>query len=174
MRCPGLDYPISPALGRKLTHGKGSDLMGRIAAFNATLFFTSLFGLLASFSNSFPTLCISLFLLGSSVGVRYTLDNLSFFVNPVSQGSMPTDGTLLLEHMPKDKQYLVTALSIFFSFGAVVSAVVALFLLPNNSCSGAVDSPCDVDKENLGWKYLLIALGLIVNLLLFYLIFFVI
>ena len=28
---------------------------------------------------------------------------------------MPTDGTLLLEHMPRGKQYLVTALSVFFS-----------------------------------------------------------
>jgi len=48
---------------------QGSDLMGRITAFNATLFFTALFGLLASFANSFTTLCIALFLLGSAVGV---------------------------------------------------------------------------------------------------------
>ena len=32
---------------------------------------------------------------------------------------MPTDGTLLLEHMPNGKQYLVTALSVFFSFGSL-------------------------------------------------------
>lgn len=50
-------------------HLLGSDLVGRSAAFNGTLFFTSLFGLLASFANSFPTLCLALFFLGSSVGV---------------------------------------------------------------------------------------------------------
>jgi hypothetical protein len=48
---------------------KGSDLMGRSAAFNATLFFTSIFGLLASFATSFISLCILLFFLGSAVGV---------------------------------------------------------------------------------------------------------
>jgi len=79
------------------------------------------------------------------------------------QGSMPTDGTLLLEHMPKEKQYLVTALSIFFSFGAVLSAVVALMLLPQNSCSPGLTVSCDVNLQNKGWKYLLIALALIVR-----------
>ncbi|KAF8073974.1 MFS general substrate transporter [Lyophyllum atratum] len=122
--------------------GTCSDIMGRSAAFNATLCFTAVFGLLASFANSFPTLCVLLFFLGSAVG-----------------GSMPTDGTLLLEHMPKAKQYLVTALSVFFSVGAVLSAVVALLVIPHNSC--LPDRPCNVDTENQGWRYLLIALGLI-------------
>lgn len=54
----------------------GSDLMGRSAAFNATLFFTAVFGLLASFANSFTSLCVVLFLLGSAVGVRH-LNSLS-------------------------------------------------------------------------------------------------
>ncbi|TFK33035.1 MFS general substrate transporter [Crucibulum laeve] len=123
--------------------GTCSDLMGRSTAFNATLFFTALFGILASFANSFLTLCIALFFLGSAVG-----------------GSMPTDGTLLLEHMPKKKQYLVTALSVFFSFGSVLAAVVALLLLPRNSCPVST-IPCDMDIQNQGWKYLLSTLGLI-------------
>ncbi|KDR82970.1 hypothetical protein GALMADRAFT_238679 [Galerina marginata CBS 339.88] len=124
--------------------GTCSDVVGRSAAFNGTLFFTAVFGLLASFANSFSTLCIALFFLGSSVG-----------------GSMPTDGTLLLEHMPQEKQYLVTALSVFFSFGAVLSAVVALLVLPKNSCPASSTIPCDVAVQNQGWKYLLITLGLI-------------
>ena len=74
---------------------------------------------------------------------------------------MPTDGTLLLEHMPKQKQYLVTALSVFFSFGAVLSAVVALLVIPQNSCP-APPLPCNVDVQNKGWEYLLTSLGLIV------------
>ncbi len=76
---------------------------------------------------------------------------------------MPTDGTLLLEHMPNGKQYLVTALSVFFSFGAVLSAVIALLVIPKNSCPQA-PAPCDVTSQNMGWKYLLIALGLIVRI----------
>lgn len=81
----------------------------------------------------------------------------------VTQGSMPTDGTLLLEHMPNGKQYLVTALSVFFSFGAVLSAVVALLVVPQHSCSVNTLAACDVETQNKGWKYLLIALGLIVR-----------
>ena len=50
--------------------GTCSDLLGRSAAFNATLFFTALFGILASFARSFWLLCVLLFFLGSAVGVR--------------------------------------------------------------------------------------------------------
>jgi len=52
---------------------QGSDLMGRITAFNATLFFTAIFGLLASCANSFFMLGVMLFFLGSAVGVRTSL-----------------------------------------------------------------------------------------------------
>ncbi|KAH9959805.1 major facilitator superfamily domain-containing protein [Russula dissimulans] len=122
--------------------GTCSDLMGRSTAFNATLFFTSLFGMISSLAKTFPVLCITLFFLGTAVG-----------------GSLPTDGTLLLEHMPRGREYLVTALSVFFSFGAVLAAFVAIILIPNNSCDPA-PAPCDLDK-NLGWKYELVTLGLI-------------
>src|ERR1700742_3416881 len=74
---------------------------------------------------------------------------------------MPTDGTLLLEHMPKSKQYLVTALSVFFSFGAVLAAVVGLLVIPNHSCLPT--GPCDPDIQIPGWRCLLTALGLIVS-----------
>ncbi|KZT11946.1 MFS general substrate transporter [Laetiporus sulphureus 93-53] len=123
--------------------GTCSDLMGRTTAFNATLFLTSLFGVLASFASSFFWLCTSLFFLGSAVG-----------------GSMPTDGTLLLEHMPNGKQYLVTALSVFFSFGSVLAAVVGLLVIPGNSCPPA-PAFCDVNTQNMGWKYLFSTLGII-------------
>ncbi|KAF7298678.1 MFS general substrate transporter [Mycena indigotica] len=121
--------------------GTGSDLLGRSTAFNATLFFTALFGILSSFAYSFPSLCLLLFLLGSAVG-----------------GSMPTDGTLLLEHMPQHKLYLVTALSFFFSLGSVLAAVVALILVPSNSCIST--TVCDPALNN-GWRHLLTALGVI-------------
>ena len=71
---------------------------------------------------------------------------------------MPTDGTLLLEHMPNGKQYLVTALSVFFSFGSVLAAVVGLIVIPSRSCPPA-PAPCDVATQNQGWKYLFIVLG---------------
>jgi hypothetical protein len=77
---------------------------------------------------------------------------------------MPTDGTILLENVPRGKEYLVTALSVFCSFGSVVAALAAIVLIPNNSCE-PLPAPCDLDR-NLGWKYELAALGVIVCTLL--------
>ncbi len=77
---------------------------------------------------------------------------------------MPTDGTLLLEHMPQGKEYLVTALSVFFSVGAVLAAVVGILVIPTHSCPHESTEPCDVSISNLGWKYLLASVGTIVSL----------
>ena len=77
---------------------------------------------------------------------------------------MPTDGTILLENIPRKKDYLVTGLSVFCSFGSVLAAVVAIIFIPHNSCE-PLPAPCDLDR-NLGWKYELAALGLIVCTLL--------
>ncbi|KAH7101221.1 MFS general substrate transporter [Auriculariales sp. MPI-PUGE-AT-0066] len=122
--------------------GTCSDFLGRTTAFNLTLCFTTIFGIIASFMPSFKTLAFSLFLLGSSVG-----------------GSMPTDGTLLLEQLPKAKHYLLTAMSVFFSLGAVWTSIIALFIIPPYSCTAAGTSDCDVDAMNNGWKYLLMILS---------------
>ncbi|KAG8889996.1 hypothetical protein FRB98_001431 [Tulasnella sp. 332] len=122
--------------------GSCSDLLGRTMAFNATLLFTSLFGICAStFAGGVKSLCISLFFLGSAVG-----------------GSMPTDGTLFLENIPRGKQYLLTLLSVFFSFGAVLSAVIGLLVIPANSCP-LPPAACDTETQNLGWRYLLTILS---------------
>lgn len=76
---------------------------------------------------------------------------------------MPTDGTLFLENLPHSKQYLLTLLSVFFSFGAVLSSVISLVFLPGASC-GTYDG-CDIDKhENDGWRRVLFVLGLFVSL----------
>ncbi|KAF8531259.1 major facilitator superfamily domain-containing protein [Gautieria morchelliformis] len=127
--------------------GTCSDLIGRSTAFNATLFFTALFGVLAGFAPNFFWLCVALFFLGSAVG-----------------GSMPTDGTLLLEHMPNGKRYLLTALSVFFSLGAVLSALVGIIIIPRYSCLTTSSDPCS-PESNMGWKYMLIILGLITLLM---------
>lgn len=47
--------------------------MGRSTAFNNTLLLTAIFGLLASFSNSFTMICVTFFFLGTSVGVSHIL-----------------------------------------------------------------------------------------------------
>ncbi|GAA5825658.1 hypothetical protein JCM10212_001408 [Sporobolomyces blumeae] len=77
------------------TWGSYADQHGRVTPFNSTLGLTALFGLAAAFAPTFATLCLALFGLGTAVG-----------------GSMPTDGTLFLENIPKTRHYLLTALSV--------------------------------------------------------------
>ena len=67
-------------------------------------------------------------------------------------------GTLFLEFIPKEKQNLLTFLSIFFSCGSVFSSGLAWGILPKYSCPD--EGECDVDQQNQGWRYMLIALGL--------------
>lgn len=76
---------------------------------------------------------------------------------------MPTDGTFALEILPPKKRHLLTSLSIFFSIGSVVAAFVALMVIPGNSCppTSTTSSPCDVQTENKGWKYMILILTFI-------------
>ncbi|WOO77730.1 putative MFS-type transporterc [Vanrija pseudolonga] len=126
--------------------GVVSDLAGRALPFNATLLLTAVFTISASFSPSFLVLCFWMFCMGTAVG-----------------GSMPTDGTLFIENLPHSKQYLLTVLSLFFSFGAVVSSLIGYALLPGASC--IAHEGCDIKGgDNNGWRHVLLGLGCI-NLL---------
>ncbi|KAK9900263.1 MFS general substrate transporter [Cystobasidium minutum MCA 4210] len=117
--------------------GSYSDSFGRVRAFNGTLLLTAFFGIAACFANSFTVLCFCFFGLGLGVG-----------------GSMPTDGTLFLENIPNEYHYLLTALSVFFSLGAMITSVIALIVIPTRSCQEDVKE-CDVAKENTGWRMIL-------------------
>ncbi len=60
-------------------------------------------------------------------------------------------------------------LSVFFSIGGVVAAVVAIVVVPGNSCPELVSDsaqrvPCDVARQNMGWKYLFFILTAVVGL----------
>ncbi|KZO97152.1 MFS general substrate transporter [Calocera viscosa TUFC12733] len=122
--------------------GTCADIMGRRVAFQSTLFFAAVFGLLSPFMPNYGSLCLCFFFLGSAVG-----------------GSMPTDGTLFIENVPHAKRYLLTALSVFFSLGAVVSSILGAVIIPSHSCPESPDEPCDPNTQNLGWKYMLGILG---------------
>ncbi|KAM0747906.1 MFS general substrate transporter [Meredithblackwellia eburnea MCA 4105] len=128
--------------------GSYSDSKGRRPAFHLTLLITSFFGTLSAISPSFFLLCLALFGVGTGVG-----------------GSMPTDGTLFLENIPKTHHYLLTALSAFFSLGAVLTSLLGLVIIPQFSCpeagKGTEPPPCDVRIENRGWRYMLGALAIV-------------
>ncbi|KAK3833665.1 MAG: major facilitator superfamily domain-containing protein [Linnemannia gamsii] len=118
--------------------GTLSDIYGRKQAFNFTLIVTTVFGIGASFANSYWLLCLLILGLGFGVG-----------------GNMPVDGALFLEFTPKKNQYLLTFLSIFFSFGAVATSILGYILLPRYSCETAVEGGC----QGKGWRYMLLATG---------------
>ena len=73
---------------------------------------------------------------------------------------MPTDGTIFLEALPKRNHYLLTALSVFFAAGSVISSTLGLIIVPGHSCGGA--KVCDV-ADNKGWRWLLGSLGGLVS-----------
>jgi MFS family permease len=70
-------------------------------------------------------------------------------------------GALFLEFTPKKYQYLLTFLSIFFSFGAVGTSLFGFYLLPRYSCEEPVEGGC----QGKGWRYMLLAMGGVVSLL---------
>ncbi|KAJ2848563.1 hypothetical protein IWW36_003223 [Coemansia brasiliensis] len=125
-----------------LVWGPVSDRFGRLVPYRWTLVVSATFGLLASAAPSFPLLCVCLFGLGSGVG-----------------GNMPVDGAIFLEFVPREKRHLLTMLSVFFSAGSVLTSAVALALLPPFSCPD--EGPCNVGKQNNGWRYLLVTVSLL-------------
>lgn len=110
--------------------GAVSDSYGRRAAFNITLAVTAIFGCLAAVAGSFPLLCLLLFAVGTGVG-----------------GSMPTDSSNLVENLPVRKHSYVTALSVFFSAGSVISSLIGLSVLSASNPEG--------------WRWLLGALAFV-------------
>ncbi|KAJ2832146.1 hypothetical protein GGI24_001333 [Coemansia furcata] len=127
-----------------LIWGPVSDRFGRLIAYRWTLVITAVFGLLASAAPTFSLLCLCLFGLGSGVG-----------------GNMPVDGAIFLEFVPREKRHLLTLLSVFFSFGSVLTSSIALAILPPFSCpDDSEQNGCDVSKQNNGWRYLLVTMAL--------------
>ena len=122
-----------------------SNLIGQSAAFNATLFFTALFGLLASFTKSFLYSLHCTFLLGK----------FSWGLN-ANRWHPFTRAYAERKAVPCNCPF-----HFFFSFGALLSAVIALLVVPQHSCPSSALVPCEVDIQNQGWKYLLITLTLI-------------
>lgn len=112
-----------------------SDLIGRKLAFNVTLLFSSLFGLLVGGMSSLATYCIMLviscFLLG---------------------GNLAIDATVFLEFLPSKYQVLTTGFACWWSLGQIVGYLVAYAFYTNEKyyCSSYEDCP---SPKNRGWRY---------------------
>ncbi|THH06850.1 hypothetical protein EW145_g3805 [Phellinidium pouzarii] len=119
--------------------GLGCDIIGRRWSFNITLFISGVFALAAGSSPNFVTLASLFAVVGVGVG-----------------GNMPVDSAVFLEFIPGTHQYLLTILSIWWTVGQLVGALVAWPLIASFSC--ATGETC-VASANRGWRYLLFALG---------------
>ncbi|ROV96286.1 hypothetical protein VMCG_07660 [Cytospora schulzeri] len=111
------------------TWGVGADILGRRVAFNMTLLITSIFGTLAAFAPSWPTVCLLFALLGFGVG-----------------GNLPVDGALFLEFLPGASSSLLTLLSVWWPVGQLCSSLIAWFFIGR--------WPADQ-----GWRRFILAIG---------------
>ncbi|CAE7213630.1 hypothetical protein PTNB85_07026 [Pyrenophora teres f. teres] len=120
--------------------GFGCDIFGRRWAFNLTIGITAVFGLAAAGSPGFGA--IGTFAALWSVGVG---------------GNLPVDSAIFLEFLPGSHQYLLTVLSIYWSFAQVFATLVAWPLLGNLTCQ-QTEMNC-TKRENMGWRWFMLVMG---------------
>lgn len=120
--------------------GFGCDIFGRKWAFNLTLGLTAFWGLVSASAPNF-----------AAAGVFNAL--WSFGVG----GNLPVDSAIFLEFLPQSHQYLLTVLSLDWAVAQVVCNLIAWPLLGNLTC--AEDATECHRKDNMGWRYFLIAMG---------------
>ncbi|KAF8870172.1 MFS general substrate transporter [Infundibulicybe gibba] len=126
--------------------GLGCDIWGRRWSFNLTLLIAGIFGLVAGASPNFVTLASLIAVLGIGVG-----------------GNMPVDSAVFLDFVPASHQYMLTIMSVWWSLGQLLVSLLAWPLIANFSCE--VNSVSCQRNDNMGWRYLLFALGGITLLL---------
>ncbi|KAJ7801645.1 MFS general substrate transporter [Mycena olivaceomarginata] len=108
------------------TWGVLADLIGRRLSFNITLFIAAVFGIAAGGANNFTTLCALISCLGFGVGA------------------------IFLEVLPKNQQWWLTLLSVWWALGQLFASLVAWPLISNFSCG---DPTHCLKAENKGWRY---------------------
>ncbi|PCH42927.1 MFS general substrate transporter [Wolfiporia cocos MD-104 SS10] len=118
----------------------GCDIWGRRWSFNFTLLIAGVFGLAAGGANDFVALAALLAVVGFGVG-----------------GNMPVDSAVFLDFIPGSHQYLLTILSIWWAIGQLIASFIAWPLIANLSCPESA-THC-ARSSNMGWRYLLFALG---------------
>ncbi len=78
------------------TWGLLVDILGRRWCFNITCLFAAVFGCLFALPSSYALICFFTFMIGFGVG-----------------GNIPIDGTITIEFLPKNRRFLLAALSAF-------------------------------------------------------------
>ncbi|KAK0216532.1 MFS general substrate transporter [Armillaria nabsnona] len=118
----------------------GCDTWGRKWPFNLTLLIAGVFGTAAGGSPNFVTLACLLAMVSVGVG-----------------GNLPVDSAVFLDLVPGTHQYLLTLINVWWSVGSLLGSLIAWPLIANYSCPEDALA-CD-RADNMGWRYLLFALG---------------
>ncbi|PPR01165.1 hypothetical protein CVT24_006130 [Panaeolus cyanescens] len=126
--------------------GLGADIWGRRLSYYINLLLTGAFGVAAGASPNFEILVVLASLWSLGVG-----------------GNMPVDAAIFLEFIPSSHQYLLTVLSIWWTFGQLVGSLIAWPLIGRLSCPASYitshsPSLCD-SSMNQGWRYFLYTMG---------------
>lgn len=111
--------------------GIGSDKHGRRLAFNCTLLFTAVFGMMSAWSPTWGAVCFFNMALGFGIG-----------------GSLPVDGAVFLEFLPDDASSLLTVLSVWWPVGQLVASVLAWFIIAHL-------------PDDEGWRVFVFVMGVI-------------
>ncbi|PHH60030.1 hypothetical protein CDD81_2198 [Ophiocordyceps australis] len=120
--------------------GFGCDVFGRKWGFNLTLGMTAFWGLVAACAPNFAAIGIFAALWSFGVG-----------------GNLPVDSAVFLEFLPQSHQYLLTILSIDWALAQVIANLIAWPLLGYMTCPED-EKPCR-RRDNMGWRYFVIAIG---------------
>lgn len=146
----GVHYPENKApyltlaqnlglLAGALVWSLSSDVIGRQWAFNLTFIATGVFGVAAGASPNFVAIGVFCALWSFGVG-----------------GNLPVDSAIFLESLPRNKKWLLTVMSAWWSLGQVITALLSWALIPNFSCKE--EAEC-LYQDNMGWRYFLYTLG---------------
>lgn len=117
-----------------------ADIIGRRWAFTFTFLFTGVFATSAGASPNFAAIGVFCALWSFGVG-----------------GNLPVDSAIFLEALPTNKKWLLTVMSVWWSLGQVVTALISWGLITNYSCSDTA-TEC-LSEDNKGWRYFLYTLG---------------
>lgn len=74
-------------------------------------------------------------------------------------GNIPIDAAITLEFLPRNRRFLLAALSTFQPIGVVVTSLIAYGLVPSHSCGdlppcATGEQPCCTKASNMGWYVL--------------------
>ncbi|PLB53076.1 sugar transporter [Aspergillus steynii IBT 23096] len=122
--------------------GHAADMIGRRLVWQISLFVVTIFTMIAAASPNFAALAafIGLQMVGGG-------------------GNIALDLTVFIEWLPNSKDYMLTALGMWFGVGNAVGGLLAWPLIIYFSCPvDATPATCS-NAENMGWRYQYILIG---------------